>query len=849
MSNTSFASDEVKMLQDRLHALIVGTPQSLSSAPALKSQHQSIMSKIEKTLKDIKKLDFTDNSKILDVSRTGSYQAEARYLLNEVLPTLSIAYKYPGLPGAKNPYYNNKQTLDKTLLLFDHLNVRGWKKGVDTGFDYKSFEATGFAGFGGSINNNIGGYSKSVFLLRNELRDTNRLQRELDTLNSVTRMFSPPAKGTKSNIFAYDGINSDMLKSLTNNRLPYILTMKEGKDQTRNLEYLQALLNKGYTIAPGWADTFKADGVGYHHKSIYGGAYTTSAIEAASRMIYLLNGSSYAPTNQSIDNIKNCMKSVRFYCQKYDMPRPICGRFPTSLETAQKLVGSAAYLGTSRGYNDPEARAIFARLWDENHLREHSTLFSNFGSGKGLGEIGTTILMLELAAEKPTAEADPQGYKYMQYGALTSHRRDDWLVSIKGISQYIWDYEAKLGKKGSTNIFGRYEGNGTMTLYTHGSPVNRNDSGYSDNGWNWNRLPGATSVNIPLFLNKQNQRTRRFTDQTYVGGVNLDNMNGVSVMRLRNLAGNIDVFANKSWFFFDNQVVALGSDITLEGKPKKASEVGDTKKDNDKGFGSMHVETTLFQSALLSQKTVSIIDGKAVTGLNTTFTGKADSKVILSDAVGNVFYALNAHNLKVTRAKQNSYDHTGKRKNSGAFVTAYFDHGITPKNQSYAYTITMKAGKDNAAAATADIDQNIQIIQQSSGAHIVKHNALNQTGYAIFNPQKADLKKTFIKRASTPCIVMTENEDATDGYVKISVSNPDFGWIKKPRLMELKHVRDAAMLYSKSQTMPVKITLQGKWEVTDNKNVKVTSQSSNSTTLLFACIDASTTQATLKKLD
>lgn len=50
------------------------------------------------------------------------------------------------------------------------------------------------------------------------------------------------------------------------------------------------------------------------------------------------------------------------------------------------------------------------------------------------------------------AEANPVGTVYMPYSGLLIARQNNWLVSIKGFSQYIWDFEGST----SENLYGRY---------------------------------------------------------------------------------------------------------------------------------------------------------------------------------------------------------------------------------------------------------------------------------------------------------------------------------------------------------------------------------------------------------
>jgi len=71
--------------------------------------------------------------------------------------------------------------------------------------------------------------------------------------------------------------------------------------------------------------------------------------------------------------------------------------------------------------------------------------------------------------------------------------------------------------------------------------------------WNWQRIPGTTVTQNNLFDKK---RSPCFGNTDFVGGVS-DDQYGVATLDL----SHTYISLKKSWFFFDDEVVALGCDI------------------------------------------------------------------------------------------------------------------------------------------------------------------------------------------------------------------------------------------------------------------------------------------------
>ena len=107
--------------------------------------------------------------------------------------------------------------------------------------------------------------------------------------------------------------------------------------------------------------------------------------------------------------------------------------------------------------------------------------------------MGELEAILAAEAENAAPEAALSGHWVFPYGALSVHRRPDWMAAIKGFSRYIWDYESSR----TQNLFGANASSGVLQLYTGGDPVNAFDSGFGVDGWDWHRLPGATTVRVP----------------------------------------------------------------------------------------------------------------------------------------------------------------------------------------------------------------------------------------------------------------------------------------------------------------------------------------------------------------
>ncbi|MGG1517163.1 polysaccharide lyase family 8 super-sandwich domain-containing protein [Paenibacillus oryzisoli] len=167
----------------------------------------------------------------------------------------------------------------------------------------------------------------------------------------------------------------------------------------------------------------------------------------------------------------------------------------------------------------------------------------------------------------PTVQpySTPQGNFNFYNQDNVVHRGDNWLYSISMHSDRIANYETVSNE----NLKGWYEADGMTQLYL--DPLD-----YLSLFWTTvdpSRLPGitvdrdvnrpaATSANRPYIDVSKYAGDGELMSNSWTGGVSMDGEYGTAGMDFKqhNYA-DMDVSAKKSWFMFDDEIVALGAGI------------------------------------------------------------------------------------------------------------------------------------------------------------------------------------------------------------------------------------------------------------------------------------------------
>ena len=122
----------------------------------------------------------------------------------------------------------------------------------------------------------------------------------------------------------------------------------------------------------------------------------------------------------------------------------------------------------------------------------------------------------------------PQGFFVYNYGAAGIHRRANWMVTLKGFNTNVWGSEIYT----KDNRYGRYQSYGSIQIMGYPS---RKASGYVEEGWDWNRLPGTTTIHLPLVLldNPRSGTLMARSTENFAGTSSLEGRNGMFAMKLK----------------------------------------------------------------------------------------------------------------------------------------------------------------------------------------------------------------------------------------------------------------------------------------------------------------------------
>ncbi|MCT4595477.1 MAG: polysaccharide lyase beta-sandwich domain-containing protein [Anaeromicrobium sp.] len=785
---------------------------------ALKIRNESLQNDIKKAKKTFEMLNIVRHE---DGTITGMplfaerslHKPKFSNINSNVFLPLALDYKLNG----------NQKSMKKLQLLFDYYTDQGWAAGSALGTLYHQ-------------GNNIAGYIHALYLVRKDLVPET-FQKHRDAVKwyiNFGKAFD--IKDDEFQETTADEVRTKMFFSLL-----YVLMME---NNPQKVQYMQSLLkwyDGALSIAPGYADLIKPDYSGFHHNGVYMSAYAPYALHVSAIVTYLLSETDFSMPKQAHENLKNALMTQYIAANKYTVPFATSGRLlgggasvNKSIIPAYMYMAKAGKPGENGGI-DEEMAGVFLDLWKPETSYLKKTLLRESKAGiMYRATMGDMQLMLAFAAnDNIKVTPIPQGYWMKPYSGLSIYRGDHWMVATKGWSQYVWDYECGYTKevnpdKKAANAFGRYLSYGSIQLFTSGDPISNEGSGYNiKQGWNWNRWSGTTAINLPLeklhYFNG-GKKDRNFSDEIFLGGVSIEGKNGLFGMKLHDTAFNPSFRANKSVFYFNNEIIVLGSDIKND----------DTKH---------HTETTLFQNFMIDGNMPIYYNSKAITKFPYKKEGKEDESAWLMDAYGNGYIIPNAKGLHIKRSKQESRLHStthvdmdnSKFITKGDYSTAWIDHGTNPSGEDYEYVILVQPSLEEVEKHAKAPDY--EILQKDSKAHIINHKPSNTMGYVIFD-KNIDIPYGIVKGVSVPSMLMVKNK----GNEKIlSVTDPDLRLVKNPKNNGKSDIEPSKM-------KKMYVTIRGKWSIKDSvEGVNIIQKDSSFTVIEYNAVDGKNFEVVLSE--
>ena len=693
----------------------------------------------------------------------------------------------------------------KFLAMYDHITDQG----VVYGSCWGNIHHYGYS---------VRGLYPAYFLMKYVLREAGKLQEAERTLRwyAITNEVYPKPE--------VNGIDMDSFNTQTTGRIASILMMEDTPEKLQYLRSFSRWIDYGCRPALGLSGSFKVDGGAFHHRNNYP-AYAVGGLDGATNMICLLSRTEFAVSKLAHETVKNVLLTMRFYCNKLNFPLSMSGRHP---DGKGKLVpmhfAMMALAGSPDGKAEYDSEMAFSYLrlisdsGVENDAPEYMPEVSNAEERK----------VAKLLIEKGfRPEPDPQGNIAMGYGCVSVQRRNNWSAVVRGHSRYLWAAEHYLG----ANLYGRYLAHGSLQILTAapGQAVTSATSGWQQEGFDWNRIPGVTSIHLPLeqlqakVLNVDRysgMEEMLYSDEAFAGGLSQQKMNGNFGMKLHEHDKyNGSHRARKSYHFIDGMIVCLGSDV----------------ENTNTEFPT---ETTIFQLAVTDKA-----------GHDYWKNYQGDKKVWV-DHLGTGYYVPTTIRFEKNFPQRSRMQNTGK-ETKGDWVSLVIDHGKAPKNGRYEYAVWPQTNE--TAMKKFAKKPTYKVLQQDRKAHIVESASEQIVSYVLFEIPETTLPGGLLQRVDTSCLVMTHKESADK--IKLTVAQPDLALYRGPsdEVFDKDGKRIERSIYSRpwinneSSEIPVTVTLKGRWNVEETSFCKVVSSNEKQTILRFGCKDGASFEVELKR--
>lgn len=275
--------------------------------------------------------------------------------------------------------------------------------------------------------------------------------------------------------------------------------------------------------------------------------------------------------------------------------------------------------------------------------------------------------------------------------------------------------------------FNFYNGSGVNYIYRTGKEFS--DSLFSF-GFNYRQYPGTTVEQDTATLPIITWGVGALNGNAFAGGASDGDVGAMGFKYVKR-----NVYAYKSTFFFDGEMVSLGAGITRKS-------------------GTANVYTTLNQCNL--NGTVSYKSGNIISQVNNSTKSVSNPSWIWHDSI-----------LYEPLTNQNYIIQSEKRTNNQEVFTTIIDHGLNPSQAKYAYII--KPNISLASANTYVADTNLQVVQNDTLIQAVTNFSTGSTQAVFYKAGSFKLKNGLEFTVNQPCVLLYNVKGTS---VNVSVANP-----------------------------------------------------------------------------
>lgn len=407
-----------------------------------------------------------------------------------------------------------------------------------------------------------------------------------------------------------------------------------------------------------------------HGPQLYIGGYGDEILKGVTQVAMYTKGTKYELKAENIELLSKFMRGTYY--------QTIRGKY---------MLFDVLGRSVSRpGVTNKSASALFAKrmlILDPEHADEYTTIIERL-EGKKTAGYGLTPL-----------------HTHYFKGDYTLHVRPKYTFDVRLVSNRTSRCEHGNGENlktyflsdGCTNV--AVNGDEYYDIY----PV-----------WNWARIPGTTAPQMSQIPKAKEWQV--LGTSTFAGGVS-DSIYGVTAYAYTDNFAGVNTGAKKAWFFFDDEIVCLGADVTSTGVSP--------------------INTTINQ-CLLSSLKISVKGEVLNAQEDKEMLYKNELDWVLHNRIGYVFPQ--GGNVFVSNKTQvgNWYDINTTAVNakvSKDVFTLGFDHGRSPKEQKYAYMVVPGIASGSKMVEYL-AKENVEILANTDSMQVVRHKEKDVWGMVFY---------------------------------------------------------------------------------------------------------------------
>ena len=514
-----------------------------------------------------------------------------------------------------------------------------------------------------------------------------------------------------------------------------------------------------------------------HDGHPYNGGYGMSYLQNIVDIMKLFSGTKYDFTADEYKKLKNIiLKNFTPFMYDGQVMDMVMGRGIGNGPNNRHITGASftrSILKLSNIFSGEDAKlmASIAKGWIlSDKFRDHNAMEGDIY----LYNLGKAIV------NDASIPAYQRTQEYNQFGGMDRAllRTENFAFGVSMSSSRIFNFET--GDK--ENKSGWFTGDGMTYLY------NKDPNPFFPY-WptvNPMRIPGTTVDTLPRSYETTGGFKNEYaSSKDWVGGSSLLDKYGTSGMWLD--ADKSTLEAKKSWFMFDDEVVALGAGIN--------------SSDN------RTIETTVENRIISGENTLNVNGESKPTNFGWTEDMKGVNWINLGESswvngsgqpmtgapIG--YYFPGGTTVKAIRETRNgnwknSSDSNSNTPVSANYMTMWLDHGLDPKDAKYSYVLLPDKNASQTESYTKN--PNIEILANTASVQAVREKTLNVTGFNFWSPAVMDYVK-----ASNPLSAMVM--DDKKGKLDVSVSDPT----QKQNEVILELGYNAKKVLSKDSTVTV----------------------------------------------